>query len=332
MRSAVRWLLNRRWLVLLGIALFLFVHGTYLRYENAQAEAKWDVPFEFDEPIAGGVPGSMMFSSETRLTVAVFLPAAPVSNRVHYLGAVARRHTKNGLRVVGVVPGTDGTAEWYQQSAKLPFDVVGDEHLELHMAFRVAPAHGHSAIVMFDRSGRVKFHAFEIPEEDDVRQVVEKYLLGNVAYEYRSGELAAVSRGQILPANAFKSLGGDPPDTRDRVLILLPPGCSTCQIDRYESRMLELLPRLRTGQDRIMKVALVFPNDPGAAEWTPLKNRTSGFVDEVWVTQEPGFVWDDYYTRYVGAGAQPLVVTTDSKGVVESAKALEDFIQQWKAP
>ncbi len=333
MKPAFAWLERRGWVFLLALAGILFLHGTYIHYDHARQEPRWDVTYEYNERLPS-LPKSLEFSEGTKLTLTVFLPAGSLTNRVRYLAAVDRVHKRNGLRTVAVVPGNHSTAEWYQQFVRLPFEIIGDEHLDIHMAFRVSPPHGHTAVALFDGEGRVKFHAFEIPEEDEVRQVVEKYLLGQVDYEYRTRRSSALVPGQPLPVTSLKFVAGvrsrsssESLDASERILVFLPRGCSSCQMGQYSSQIFHLSLKAQNGGSGKKGIVVVFPDDPDTTEWNAVKREIGPVAAEFWVTDDPSLIWDEYYTRYLQEQSAPLVVGTDAEGRVEFAKSLGEILE-----
>lgn len=254
-----------------------------------------------------------------------------MSNRIRYLGAVNRTHSKNGLLVVGIVPGSRAEVERYAESQVLGFELLGDEDLELHHAFRTHPGHGHSTIALFDREGRVKYHAFAVPDEDAMRQLVEKYLVGRVDYGYRTRRYSVLRPGTQFPTSAFSGRAGGKRsqanqhvDARNRILAFLPPGCSSCQLSVYASN----ISKLRRHMPKDRSLVLVLPAESQTTEWTAVASDLSRSISEVWFTTTPDLLWDNYYTRYSESDSEILVVITDSNATVEVAGNLSDVFER----
>lgn len=72
MQSAIRYLRKQGWLLLLGVALVLFIHGTYLRYGIARDGHEVDVLYDFDEQLPRSVLRLLNFSAEQRIGLVVF--------------------------------------------------------------------------------------------------------------------------------------------------------------------------------------------------------------------------------------------------------------------
>lgn len=324
--SLPRRLFQKSWLVLLILSGLLFTHALYLRYGHDHREISWENPFQYDEVLPAPLPPALNPSENSKLTLVVFLPHGSVSNRIQYLGALHRVHQENGLRVIGVTPPGGPETEWSQVSLRLPFKVVPDHDSAIHTAFRVPPGHGHGGLILLDSSRRVKFHAFEIPEQDDLRQIVEKHLLGEVDYSYRNRHWSGIKPGEPLPLDSFTRVGSDSapaPDARNRLLVLLPPTCAACQVD-YLASQVSAAAKQATGK----KPALVFPTQPDTAEWRTVGEILRPDISEFWANRNPSLVWDDYYTRYAGDEAAPVFVVTDARGYIVSVKSVRETLSE----
>lgn len=154
---------------------------------------------------------------------------------------------------------------------------------------RYSGAHEHGATLVLTADNKVKFHSLQILSNDLLRQLVEKYLLGEVTY----------SQGDILRSGligrrveGLQCGSGSIPATESRVIFLLPPGCSSCELNTYRDLISRAVKHPRLSRKKRM---LLFAG--GRDALTDDVAAQLAFPSEDVCSIRDPFLFDPYVTR-----------------------------------
>ncbi|MGH9783366.1 MAG: hypothetical protein ACRD88_04205 [Terriglobia bacterium] len=281
----------------------------------------------FDERLPQPIPSVLELSQE-RIGILALIPADNSDPRIDYLSAVRRVHGPV-VKVVGVREGTGEDAQRFGENMQLYFPIMGDSSYQIFRWARVNPKHGHGGFLIYDREGRVKFFDFFLPEEDLVRQLVEKYALGQVDYSYKSAPVHTFRKGAPFPALTVRSFDGKPVnslDVRGKWVFVFQGLCHSCKVTHYLGHAREAITQLvGRGDLREESVIMLFHSGVvdeqslGAEGW-PL---SQSFVIPHGATEEHA----GYDTRFLPEASEPLVVVTDRTGDITQVWKLNDLLR-----
>jgi hypothetical protein len=231
-----------------------------------------------------------------------------------YLTVLQRKLGPRGLKLTVVFPNgvpNEVLSSW--RASGIPFVIDHDQAYE--RLLNASLAHPHGATLVYGPDLKVKFHLLRIVDNDLLRQLVEKYLLGNI--NYTPMESAASS----LTGQAIDELdcGSGTQIPRGRLIVLFPPGCSSCQLKNYA-------PLLGTKGKRVQG-SLSGAGDPLFVFLGGSDQKARALIESLSVKPEnvctvsTSFLFDTYSTRMRGF-VEPIVLATNANGIVEEVRSL----------
>jgi hypothetical protein len=270
-----------------------------------------DGKYDFDSALDTPLPPLARLSQSDR--VGVVLGISKYSLPSEYLGVLKRKYESQGLKlVVAFSPeSAHGNVE-LAKSIGVPWVVDKDGSMQLLL--KCALTHHHDAILIYDSSYRVKFHALDMPSNDLLRQLVEKYLTGRIDYS-PTHLLASSLVGKRVAG--LQCLSERPPS--DGVFVLFPPGCSSCELNSYREQLKRARVSSWASNAQNDKWTLVFVN--GRDGRTVALAQDLGFqVHDVCGVRGDVLV-DPYQTRK-NPGTEPLLLRVGNGGVVDDVQEL----------
>jgi hypothetical protein len=142
-----------------------------------------DGKYEFDSTLEGPLPNLAQLNSGQHLSVVVGI--SKFSQPSEYLGVLQRKYQSQGLKILVVFsPDSPKSNTLLANAIGLPW--VVDKGGQYQLLLRSALEHRHDAVLIYDQNYKVKFQALAAPDNDLLRQLVEKYLVGEVTYSPKS--------------------------------------------------------------------------------------------------------------------------------------------------
>jgi hypothetical protein len=191
---------------------------------------------------------------------------------------------------------------------------VQDKDGRYQLLLRAALEHGHDAILLYDRDYKVKFQALAAPDNDVVRQLVEKYLLGTITY----------SPASLLSSNligkrveGLQCISAHPP--RRGVFVVFPPGCSSCELNGYKKFLKRAHDAGWGSTAPADKWTIVFANGFDAHVLASMKDVGFDILDICGVREDK--LLDPYQTRQ-GLAAVPVLLKAGEDGIVSKVEGL----------
>lgn len=168
--------------------------------------------------------------------------------------------------------------------------------------------------MIYDRNYKVKFQALTTPDNDTLRQLVEKYLLGRIAYS--PSELVASDLvGKRM--EGLECLKERPKMTG--VFVIFPPGCSSCELNGYRESLTRARASAWGASANRDPWTLVFVN--GLDGNTVAIARNLGFEGKSVCGVREDKLLDPYQTRK-GAAMVPLLVSVGDDEIVKDVQQL----------
>lgn len=270
-----------------------------------------DGKYEFDGSMDSSLPAEMLLTEGQKLALVVGISkGSPVPQ---YLGILQKKYQGQGLKTLVVLP-PDSPKGLILLTAAVEVPSVVDSDGRFQHQLRFVSTHRHDAILVYDQNYRVKFHFLGMPDNDVLRQLVEKYLVGRITY--KPSELLASS----LIGRHVEGLqcSADPAPSRG-IFVVFPPGCSSCELNSYK-KSLEKARRTAWGSSGPDgRWILVFVNGRDARAVAHAGEL--GFRDSEVCGVREDILLDPYQTRKSPATA-PLLLLTDEKGVVTEVRDL----------
>jgi hypothetical protein len=270
-----------------------------------------DGKYDFDSPLEGSVPPQARLDQGQRLAVVVGI--SKFSQPSEYLGVLQRKYQHLGLKVLFVFSPDSPKAHTLLATAiGVPWVIDNDGQYQ-HL-LRSALEHRHDAILIYDQGYKVKFQALAAPDTDLVRQLVEKYLIGEITYSPVS-LLSSSLIGKRIEGLQCRS--SHPPSKG--VFVVFPPGCSSCQLSGYTQALKRAR---RSGWGSTNKGdnwTLVFVNGRDAGTLAAAENLDFDVHDVCGIREDS--LLDPYQTRK-SPGTEPLLLKADDNGIVTDVENL----------
>jgi hypothetical protein len=270
-----------------------------------------DGKYEFDSRLQTPLPIQAQLGQGQRL--GVMLGLNRFSQPAEYLGVLQRKYQTQGLKVL-VVFAADSPKSHTVLADSIGVSWAVDKSGQFQHLLRSALAHGHNAVLIYDQNYKVKFQALATPDNDALRQLVEKYLLGEITYS----PAALLSSSLIGKRMEGLQCLSDKPRASG-VFVVFPPGCSSCELNGYR----ESLKRARgngwgsTGKGDGW--TLVFVN--GLDANTVAIARNLGFEAKSVCGVREDKLLDPYQTRK-GTAMVPLLLNVGDDGIVKDVQDL----------
>lgn len=315
-------------LTLLGLAaVSLVAHNWYLSRSLTRAvhRISAEAPLEYGDRVEakmlqlaldqGGYRGQLR-SHEYLLLY--FLPHFNHLKSIKYGEALLQRHGASGLQVFVVTNAQPSEMLVMAKSESLSLPVLFDKNILLKLLLRV-PDH-YEYTYLLKTTGEVVFSVNGAPQEDVMRQIVEKYVAGRIDY---SRDLAKrlYQVGERLPSISVSHVTGGPAKTlvvRNAEVVLISARCTACQLRGYAQRYRELPTLSGTHKTRFLVFSQRFP------QRELVEDLTAGGVplDNVYIAREPlGSLENEYRTK-TNDEESAVVIGIDEEGRIETVKSL----------
>lgn len=264
-----------------------------------------------------------------RYLMLAFVATARIASRLKYLETLHQRYADRGLCVIGITTTAEDRAGLMREQVEVSFPLISDGHLRLHRAFHIHPAHRHGGLVVLDDQGRIDFFAQVIPPDDALRQLAEKYALGEIDYAPAKDRLAALFEvGMPLPGLPLTSLDGHEHlvlgerQGANLVLVIFTARCASCQLTQFiDSMGLFQTNLVHDSRYRHHRLMVIFAPNFDRDLLTSYQ-RTGTLPALTYVVDESIDLYDEYATRYDDSDMRPLVVLTGSSGQIVAVDPL----------
>lgn len=195
---------------------------------------------------------------------------------IKYGETLIQRHGDKGLQAFAVTDAPPDEVQTLRENDSLSLASLYDKKGLLRMLLRVQEPYEHTFLI--NSAGEVVFSLEGAPQEDMIRQIVEKYVVGKIDYGHAHAH-QAYKVGEQLPTLHIAPLAGGPDfnlDARDAELVLISARCTSCQLNAYLERYRGLADSDSTGVSRYIVFSQRFLNNELITTLTtngiPLKN------------------------------------------------------------
>jgi len=235
---------------------------------------------------------------------------------IKYGEALLQRHGGSGLQVFAVTNGQPDEIRGLIKNESLTMPILFDKDALLRFLLRV-PDHNHHTYLMTS-AGEIVFSMTGTPQEDAIRQIVEKYVAGRIDYD--RGKREPYQVGDELPRISVINAAGGP--TRELPLhglevVLISARCTACQLHGYIQRYRELATSNRVSKPRILVFSKRFPQRELVEDLikggVPLEN--------VYIARQTLGDFDNEYRTKTGEAI--VVIGVDQEGRIETVKLLD---------
>lgn len=268
------------------------------------------------------IPAAVRLETNQTIGILALFSEASFQPQVQYLNAILNKFSEQ-VKVLGVFPGSRRQVARFVQDHDLDFEIIPDvDHEVFHWA-RVNPHHEHPGFVIYDNQYKAKFVSFNMPAEDLIRQLVEKYVLGKIDYSYRDTPLSFFTVGNPLPELRLTPLRGGNRDVvkldgeiaNDRIVVFFPPKCSACTLAQSVGVIQALQDQIKKSRNLKRKqLLLIFSSAPPQTE--TLDVLLNLCPDSYVAKHDKRFPWDEYETRVKLPSFGPFVAISDELGQV----------------
>jgi peroxiredoxin len=319
------------WLIIFGIfvLLNLLIAVSYRRYsKNAEAiEHLYQYGHQFQmlpKQIAGL---SEVAEKDWKVLLVAIINQQNPSPRLQYLEALHQKLRGQGLRIVGVQAGISANGEDPRRRFSLSFPIVMDSDSRIQSEFHMYGSHSHSHDGLFILTSelQVRFSSFQIPKEDHLRMLVEKYLLGSIDYSYHGSPLRELfSRGKRAPLLTVRALTSNKvtrlkmDEIKGKKIVLLLSDCATCQVEGYIKQLGKLQQTENEGKD----IIALCSSDFSSVNLQSIAEKYHVGIPIYIIQDEAGEPNSEYITRYRLNIKGPIVATCNEQGIVSSLSPL----------
>ena len=250
--------------------------------------------------------------------------------RQTFLQRLAQRHEGARIAVATLVnnQGPRGERRSTNDSESVSdLILVDDSLMSLQRSTHLAAGHRHGGLVVINRSGHIEFRSLDVPSDDTLRQLVEKFAFVDIDYGATPSPLdVQFTIGQDVPDWTLTDIDDGsvtrlPLHSRNAVLIVFAAPCSSCQFGN-ELRDLESFVAADTGPSRGDAVIAVF-SSAYPIHIIRRPHLGSGGPQRMFVADSTDMLLGDLGTRFSDM-ARPLVVHTDACGRVTTRYSLPD--------
>lgn len=249
-------------------------------------------------------------------------PNAEEKYRIDYLNILIDRYGERGLKALAILAGTPEAAFNYSSAVNLRFPVVAD--LDRSISRRLSVHDQGVGLILTEAPGIVRYAEFhEFPPRDLLRQLVEKYIVGQVQTKLAESNSPLLTPGQKLPLLMVRDVLSkqqttlNPETLAGYSLLFFTADCSSCQFTRY----------LSWSQDFL--IAESSKGNPVMGLFTGGCYRDQG-VDEqilswpapIWLIEVPIKGLGDQYSTRHDKFKTPIVVRMGNDGTILTVEPL----------
>ena len=275
-----------------------------------------------------GAVGREFFRGHFGVLLYAHLP--PDARLVRYLQVLLDRYRDYGvgLRIVLVLaPEHMGQAVAEELAREVDFLVIRDSKGDLGRALGLQPHTAHGFLV--DPGERLAFSSRGLPSRDELRQHVEKHLLGEI--QYAASPVSLLGPGALLPEYEVVEVGEGSgrevfsyaPASGTVVVVFAAALCSACGPDEtYDQLALLYRNKCRSSAECPVEL-LVTAGFPTAKLLSSLQARG---VERLPIYRAKGTLAgleDEYFTKRRSDAAEALVLTMGGGGKVLAVSSLE---------
>jgi hypothetical protein len=267
-----------------------------------------------------------------RYLLIAFVPPTEADPRLQYLNVLHRRYAEKGVKVIGLSGGPKGQVSRLIEKARINFPFISDQEFHFHRAFHIHPAHSHGGLVVLDKEGRIEFYTPVLPQKEELRQLAEKYALGEINYIPVEAPLAVrLKIGAPLPELALRRIDGRHSMTLGKTaaanlaLVIFGAGCSSCQMDQLIEKLRLFRNTLRRDHPDYRLIIVFTAADDLASLASYQKVRA--LPAAAYRLEETSSLYDEYQTRYADTATRPIVVMTGKSGEIVTVTSLEEVIK-----
>jgi hypothetical protein len=313
-------------LSLLGLTAFgLVAHDWYLSHSLTRTVARIsaEAPLEYGDRVdpnalqraldQAGYSGQLKSRGYLLL---YFVPNFAHLKSIKYGEALLERHGGAGLQVFAVTNAEPSEILVTAKSESLSLPILFDKNARLKLLLRVPRKYEYSYLLT--TTGEVMFSVDGIPQEDVIRQIVEKYVTGTIDYSDPEERLYKV--GELLPRIRVIHVTGGPVQTlvvRDAEIVLISARCTACQLQKDIQRYRELATSSGAARGRFLVFGQRFPQQELVRDLTAARVP----LDNVYIAREPlGGLANEYRTKT--AEEDSVVIGVERDGRIKTVKSL----------
>lgn len=279
-----------------------------------------------------GAVGSEFFGG--RFGVLLYAHFPPDARLVRYLQVLLDRYRDHavGLRIVLVLaPDHMGPAVAEELARDVDFPVIHDSKGDLARALGLEPHAAHGFLV--DPGDRLALSSRGLPRRDELRQHVEKHLLGEI--QYAASPVSLLGPGALLPEYEVVGVGEGSgsevasytPASGTVVVAFAAALCSACGPDETYDRLTLLYRNKCQSSAECPVELLVTAGFPTANLLSSLQARG---VERLPIYRAKGTLAgleDEYFTKRRPDAAEALVLTMGEGGKVLTVSSLKRAVE-----
>ncbi len=115
-----------------------------------------------------------------------------------YAEVLFKRYKERGFKVVGISNSNRIITREFSKKCKLTFPIIADEEKKIHKLFKIEDCCG--GFVFLNKEGKIEFYSKNLISEEEMRQLVEKNVLGKINYYFQKPpEQTVFVEGKELP-------------------------------------------------------------------------------------------------------------------------------------
>jgi peroxiredoxin len=249
-----------------------------------------------------------------------FMPSSDFQDlkTIKYGEPLLQRYADSGLQVFAVTNGQPDEILGMAKNESLTVPILFDKDGLLRFLLRVPDHYRHTYLMTSE--GEIVFSIRGAPQEDTMRQIVEKYVSGKIDYDERTAEVYRV--GDKLPAISVIQVSGGP--TRELALkgmevVFVSARCTSCQLNGYVERYRELATANRaSSKKRILVFSKRFPQQELAEDLM----RDGVALENIYIARQPlGDLDNEYRTK---KGASIVLIGVNQEGGIEKVTPLDE--------
>lgn len=244
---------------------------------------------------------------------------------ITYANVLSRRFESAGLVVVAFVAGSSRPQlQTLVESSGLSYPIVTDN--DGTWGNRLALNEHPFGIFLINPQRKIQFTSTRA-EPDDLRQLVEKYMVGSIDYAPPGG-VPPLKAGQKLPPVLLEDLLGHRQvrleELKDKTIVIFTARCPSCSLETYLTSYRYMEKQLpKTSQTPLLIFSSKFSGKEITDTASRLDIRAGLYMAHAGI---PG-VEDEYYSGSYFPDTD-LVITTDGTGTVTRTESLEEAINE----
>jgi hypothetical protein len=245
--------------------------------------------------------------------------------RLRFLESMAQRYGNSAVKIAVVTESSRPTEADFRKQFDVPtLPVVHDVSADIQRELHIGANHRHGGIAVVSKSGTLEFRAASLLNDDQIRQLIEKYATGTVNYSAIDDTVSSqFVIGSTLPmwpvvsaASGASSTLKDVAGRRSTATVVLTAECATCQLTELGVAVNGLAASLKASNRAVL--LLVNDSIPLATLQAHIKNHS--LPAETYIVSKQYLFRDSTVTRV--ARYVPLVAYTTPEGRITATTAL----------